>query len=88
MVASLSMEAWPGVGTSVWCLLDKQAPGSGGIVDAHGAGDAPVQSLILFFLYTHERTQTPAHTHTHIHAHGHTFPKEAEVCLHRKADFR
>jgi len=83
----LSMEAWPGSGSSVWCLLDKQAPGSGGVVDVYGAGDAPVWFHILF-LYTHERTQTPAHTQTHIHAHEHTFPKEAEVCLHRKADFR
>ena len=81
------MEAWPGSGSLVWCLLDKQAPGSGGVVDAYGAGDAPARFHILF-LYTHERTQTPAHTHTHIHAHEHTFPKEAEVCLHRKADFR
>ena len=23
----LSMEAWPGSGLSVWCLLDKQTPG-------------------------------------------------------------
>ena len=28
------MEAWPGSGSSVWCLLDKQAPGPGGGVDA------------------------------------------------------
>ena len=34
------MEAWPGSGSSVWCLLDKQAPGSGGVVDAYGAGYA------------------------------------------------
>ena len=81
------MEAWPGSGSSVWCLLDKQAPGSRGVVDAYGVGDAPAQFLILF-LYTHKHTQTLAPTHTHTHAHQHTFPKEAEVCLHRKAEFR
>ena len=49
------MEAWPGSGSSVCCLLDKQAPGSGGVVDAYGAGDAPALFLILF-VYTHKRT--------------------------------
>ena len=52
------MEAWPGAGTSVWCLLDKQAPGSGGVVDAYGAGDAPVLFLILFFVHTQTHPDT------------------------------
>jgi len=82
------MQALPGSGSSVWCLLDKQALGPGEVVDACDAGYAPARILNLF-LYTHKRTQTPAaHTHTHIHAHEHTFRKEAEVCLHRKADIR
>jgi len=82
------MEAWPGSGSSVWCLLDKQAPGPGGVVDACDAGYAPARILNLF-LYTHKSTQTPAaYTHTHIHVHEHTFCKEAEVRLHRKPDIR
>ena len=84
----MSMEAWPGSGSLVWCLLDKQAPGLGGVVDACGAASSLARVLILFW-YTHKRTQTPAaHTHTHIHAHQHTFRKDAEVCWHRKADIR
>jgi len=39
-------------------------------------------------LDAHKYPHTPAHTHTHIHIHRHTFPKEVEVCLRRKADFR
>ena len=82
------MEAWPGSGLSVWCLLDKQTPGPGGVVDASDAGHAPFRVLNLF-LYTHKRTQTPAaHTHTHIRAHEHTLRKGAEVCLHRKENIR
>jgi len=36
-VASLAMGTWPGLGSLVWCLLDNQAPGPGGVVDAWNA---------------------------------------------------
>ena len=82
------MEAWPGSGSSVWCLLDKQAPGPGVVVDECDAGDAPARVLNLF-LYTHKRTQTPAaHTHSHIQAHEHTSRKGAKACLHTQTDIR
>ena len=41
--ARLSMEAWSGSGSSVWCLLDKQTPGPDGVVDVYGAGYVPVR---------------------------------------------
>jgi len=37
----LSLEAWPVSGSSVGCLLEKQAPGPGGAVDAWGPGYSP-----------------------------------------------
>ena len=72
------MEAWPVAG-SVGCLLEKQAPGPGGAVDAFGCGYAPARFLILF-TQTHPHART--RTHTHIHAHIDTRIKEAEVCAH------
>ena len=70
------MEAWPGSGSSVWCLLDKQAPGSGGVVDAYGAGEVPVWFLILFFVQTNKQTiHTRTHSDTRTHTHTHPRPR-------------
>ena len=71
----LSLEAWPVSGSSVGCLLKKQAPGPGEAVDACGSGYAPARFLILI-LYMLKHTHTPAHTHTHTSPHTDTrFPR-------------
>ena len=68
------MEAWSGSGSSVLFLLDKQAPGPGGVVDVCGSGYAP--ALFLIFFCAHTNTPTHPHTHTHTSTHTDThFPR-------------
>ena len=73
------MEAWPGSGLLVWCLLDKQAPGSGGVVDAYGADDA---SAVPYFVFVHTQTHpdTLAHTHTSPSTNTHVSSRQRFVC--------
>ena len=79
----MSLEAWPGSGPLIWCLLDKQAPGPGGAVGACGSGDAPARFLMLF-LYTHKHTHTRIHTNTATHTYTHFPRRDVFACTERQ----